>query len=125
MIIIILVTAVVFVIFYYYIFSQKPIPSEKSSSEFSQTLSQKNIVGRDIKTTFTSSKHQDIITYIQLAAAEKGKAIQYSYYSKAYTKMLSFYNETKDSRMKKAILELKNYAKTFSQYKESDFPEPK
>ena len=105
---------------------QSSSSSQPTASGFKMAvLDAKSTVERDIKTTFTSSKHKDIITYINLARSEKDKTLQYSYYVKAYAKMLVFYNEAKDADMKNVLLELQNYVKTHLQYKASDFPSPK
>ena len=102
---------------------RRQIPQKPTASKTTPVM-QKRAVERDIKTTFTSSKHRDIVTYVQLASNQKEKPDAYSYYVKAYAKMLSFYAKEKDPAMKQTILELQTYAKTFSQYKASDFPAP-
>lgn len=119
------VVVVIFALLSFVLSGRKEQPSSTSKPATSGfnvvTADQKDSVARTIKTTFTSSTHKDIITFVNLAAAEKDKATQYSYYTKAYAKMLTFYNAEKDSKMKQALLDLKTYAKTFPQYKESDF----
>lgn len=106
--------------------NKKPSPKAIDSRPTASFPNQKDTVERDIKTTFTSSVHKDIITYVQLASGEKDQAVAYRYYAKAYEKMLPFYNETKDAQIRQAMVELRDYAKkTHSQFKESDFPEPR
>lgn len=78
-----------------------------------------------VKSSFNSLQDKDIITYVNLAAAEKDQIKSYDYYSKAFAKMVISYQKAKNPQQKQALVELKNYVSSLPTYKEGDFNLPK
>lgn len=107
----------------------RKIPSQLSqaatssaSTSYSNPSTQLN---NDIKTTFSSSKYQDIISYTDLAASEKDPTKQYQNYKLAFAKMAKAYQGTKNKTFKLVMIELKTYMSALPGYNSSELVIPK
>lgn len=101
---------------------ERPIEDLFESSE--TKVDYRNQLQNTIKTTFKTAAGQDIIKSVEAAEAAPNIELSYSSLVSAYSKMAATYNQNKDPNIKAAMIELKDYAKAYYLYQESDMPNP-
>lgn len=90
----------------------KPSPSPKIN--YAKSLQ------KTIQVTFTPDQQKDIAKYISIATTTSDSSLAYKSSVQAYLRMADIYQQTKDPKVKQAIIELKDYSKIFDQYQDKD-----
>lgn len=89
------------------------------------SLSPKVKIENTIKQTFTSKETKDVITYLNRASAEPDPTKSYDLYKRVFVEMNKAYVSSKNITYKYAMIDLKAFLSTSSQYKEQEFKIPK
>lgn len=102
-----------------------PSQPPRAASKAALSVPGKTVLRNSVKSAFPSKEEIGILAYLDLSFSQEKPLQSYLYIKKAFDKMKSSYKLAKTSDKKLAMNQLKSYADTLPNYKESDFVIPK